>query len=117
MLDMKLESVTQVLGGVAVAIIAVFIGSQKLLKDWKSTNAETSIITLMHSELERMSQQNTALSLELGRLHLEVIALNQQLHKLTVENQRLQSEVVVLTREVTRLQTVLHIGELDDSTN
>jgi predicted nuclease with TOPRIM domain len=117
MLETNPESVLQVLGAVALAIIAVFIGVQKLRKDWQSGNAESSIITLMHTELERMAEQNTQLSTELGRLHNEVIALNNQLQKLTVENQRLQLEVIALTREVTRLQYVLHKGELDGSTN
>lgn len=111
------DSVIEVLGVLALAVITVFIGIQKLLKDWKSTSAETSIITLMHTELERMSEQNTALSTELGRLHTEIITLNQQLQKLTVENQRLQSEVVALTREVTGLQAVLYKGDLNDVTN
>jgi peptidoglycan hydrolase CwlO-like protein len=117
MLEINPDSVIQVLGMVALAVIAVLVGIQKLLKDWKSTNAETSIITLMHTELDRMSEQNTQLSVELGRLNTQVITLNQQLQELTVENQRLQSEVVALTREVARLQSVLHKGELDGSTN
>jgi predicted nuclease with TOPRIM domain len=117
MLDTNLDETARGLGIVGLAIIAVFVGAQKLLKDWRSTNAETSIITLMHTELERMSEQNTALSTELGRLHGEIIALNTQLQNLTVENQRLQAEVVALTREVTRLQSVLHKGESDGSTN
>jgi predicted nuclease with TOPRIM domain len=117
MLDTNLDETARGLGIVGLAIIAVFVGAQKLLKDWRSTNAETSIITLMHTELERMSEQNTALSTELGRLHGEIIALNTQLQNLTVENQRLQAEVVALTREVTRLQSVLHKGEPDGSTN
>lgn len=117
MLGVTADSFIEVLGMVALAVIAVFIGVQKILKDWKASAAENSIITLMHTELERMAEQNTALSLELGRLHGEVIALNNQLQKLTFENQRLQSEVVALTREVTRLQTVLHKGEANGNTN
>lgn len=117
MLETSSDSVVQVLGSIALAVIVVFVGIQKLLKDWRTTSAESSVITLMHTELERMAQQNTSLSLELGRLHDEVINLNHQLQKLTVENQCLQTEVVALTREVTRLQTVLHKGEPDGSTN
>jgi peptidoglycan hydrolase CwlO-like protein len=117
MLEINPDSVIQVLGMVALAVIVVFVGVQKLLKDWKSTNAETSIITLMHTELDRMSEQNTQLSVELGRLNAQVITLNQQLQKLTIENQRLQSEVVALTREVARLQSVLHKGDPNGSTN
>lgn len=100
MLGTYVNNTIEVLGLVALAILAVFIGIQKLVKDWRSTSAETSIITLMHTELERMSEQNTALSTELGRLHTEVIALNQQLQKLTIENQRLQTEVCALTEQI-----------------
>lgn len=108
MIETFSDSTVHVVGTVAVAVIAVFMGTQKLLKDWRTTSAETSIITLMHTELERLSEQNTQLSTELGRLHNEVINLNRELQKLTLENQRLQSEVVTLTREVTRLQAVLY---------
>lgn len=117
MLDINTEDIIKVAGTVSLAVIAAFIGIQNIVKSWKSSNAETSIITLMHTELERMSEQNTSLSVELGRLHSEVIALNHQLQKLTRENQYLQTEVIALTKEVTRLQSVLHKGDLSGSTN
>ena len=104
MLDLVTDRLIEVLGGVALAILVVFIGIQKIVKDWRSTNAETSIITLMHTELERLSQQNTSLSNEIGRLHTEIIALNKELQNLTLENQRLQAEVVALTNEVSILR-------------
>lgn len=100
MLDSNFEQNLQATSLVAIAVIAVFVGVQKILKNWRSTEAETSLITLMHTELERMSEQNTKLSIELGRLHTEVIALNQELQKLTVENQNLRAEVCALTQEV-----------------
>lgn len=100
MLGTNSEEIIQVLTVVSLAVIAVFVGVKKLLKDWRSIDAETSIITLMHIELERMSEQNTALSTELGRLHTEVINLSQELQKLTLENQRLQTEVCALTQEI-----------------
>ena len=106
MLDTNLDETAKSLGIVGFAVIAVFVGIQKLLRDWKSTEAETSIISLMHTELERMSEQNTALSTELGRLHTEVITLSQELQKLTVENQRLQTEVIALTNEISELKTL-----------
>lgn len=108
MIETFTDNTVHVAGVVALAVIAVFVGAQKLLKDWRTTSAETSIITLMHTELERLSDQNTQLSTELGRLHTEVINLNRELQKLTIENQRLQLEVVALTKEVARLQSVLH---------
>lgn len=106
MLDSNFEQSLQAISLVAIAVIAGFVGVQKILKNWRSTEAETNVITLMHSELERMSEQNTKLSLELGRLHTEVIALNTELQKLTLENQRLQREVVALTAEIGELKTL-----------
>lgn len=100
MLEISSDNLIQLFTVIALAVVATFVGIQKIVKDWRSTSAETNIITLMHTELERMSEQNTALSVELGRLHNEVMALNQQLQKLTVENQRLQLEVIALTNEV-----------------
>lgn len=106
MLDTNLDETAKGLGIVGLAVIAVFVGAQKLLRDWRSTEAETSVITLMHNELERMSEQNTALSTELGRLHTEIITLSQELQKLTIENQRLQAEVIALTNEISELKTL-----------
>ena len=100
MLEISSDNLIQLITVMGLAVIGTFIAIQKILKDWKSTSAETSIITLMHTELERMSEQNTALSLELGRLHSEIMNLNKELQKLTVENQRLQLEVIALTNEV-----------------
>ena len=111
MLSGVTNNIVEVLGMSALAIIAVFVGSQKLLKEWKSTSAETNIITLMHSELERMSSQNSALSIELGRLHSEVINLNKQLQNLSLENQRLQVEVCALTTEVSKFKELSHTGK------
>ncbi len=105
MLESNFEQSLQAISLVALAVIGVFIGAQKILKNWRSTEAETSIITLMHTELERMSEQNTKLSLELGRLHSEIIALNAELQKLTLENQCLQREVTALTAEISKLKT------------
>ena len=104
------ENLIQAFGAVAMAAVIVMLGIQKIIKHWQTTDAENSIIKIMHNELERMAQQNTALSVELGRLHNEVIALNQQLQMLTVENQRLQTEVIALTNEVSRFKSLRQGG-------
>jgi predicted nuclease with TOPRIM domain len=104
------DEVIQTLMMLAVAIIAGLFVFKKLIKDWLSTDAESNIIKIMHTELERLSKQNTALSTELGRLHTEVIALNHELQKLTVENQRLQTEVIALTKEVSSLKLLRQGG-------
>lgn len=90
----------QTISVAALAIIALVVGVQKLLKDWRSTNAETNIIQLMHTEIERMSSQNSKLSIEVGKLQEEVITLNQQLSKLNIENNKLQTEIARLTIEL-----------------
>ena len=104
------ENLIQAFGAVAMAAVIVMLGIQKIIKHWQTTDAENSIIKIMHNELERMAQQNTALSVELGRLHNEVIALNQQLQMLTVENQRLQTEVIALTNEVSSFKSLRQGG-------
>jgi len=99
MLD-STEQIIQTLGLIAIAVVAAFVGIQQLIKNWKATQAESDVIQIMHRELERMGEQNTKLSGELGRLHDQIIQLNGELQKLTIENQRLQVEVVALTNEV-----------------
>jgi predicted nuclease with TOPRIM domain len=104
MVEIENHSLIQTISIVALAVVAFSVGIQKLLRDWKSTHAETNIITLMHNELERMSEQNGVLSTELNRLQQEMITLNNQLSQLCLENQRLQTEVVALTDEVSKLR-------------
>lgn len=104
------SSIAQAAGGVVVALIAIALGLQKVLKNWKETNAESRVITIMHEELDRMSKQNVTLAQELNKLQLEIVTLNKELHKLNLENQRLHTEVVALTAEVSRLQLLLQKG-------
>ena len=94
-------------GAIAVSLVAIAFGIQKLLKGWKETSAESNVLTLMHSELERMSTQNSTLSKELNKLQLELVALNKELYNLSIENQRLHSEVSRLTTEINRLKPML----------
>lgn len=106
MIEIENHSLIQTVSMVALAIIALSVGVQKLLKDWKSTGVETNIISLMHTELERLSGQNAVLSTELNRLQQEMIKLNTQLAQLCLDNQALQAEVVTLTDEITKLRTI-----------
>lgn len=117
MVEIGSDNIIQALSLFAIAIISIVIATQKLLKDWRSNSAETSVISLMHTELERLNKQNTTLSVELGRLHDEVINLNHQLQQLTAENQSLQLEVIALTKELARFKSMLNKGKLDDNTN
>lgn len=101
------STLTQYAGGAVASIFAFVFLLQKFMNSWNSDKAENSVITLMHTELERLCEQNTRLSEELGRLQEEVITLNGQLRSLTAENQRLHAEVSLLTGEVSRLQGML----------
>ena len=103
------SSMPEIFVAALLALIALVLGIQKLLKNWKATEVESSIITLMHTELERMSGQNIKLATELNKLQLELISLNKELNNLTIDNQRLHVEVVALTKEVSRLQSSLVI--------
>lgn len=103
-------SAGEVVTGLVLGILALAMGFQKFYNGWKSGEAESSVIEIMHEELERMGRQNMLLATELNKLQLEIVALNRELHKLNLENQRLHTEVVALTTEVSRLQTLLNLG-------
>ena len=104
------DTFTQVIAGLVVGFGGIALGLQKLVKSWKTTGAETSVVDLLHTELTRLSAQNSQLAIELNKLQIEVIALNKELRNLTAENQRLHMEVKVLTSEVHRLQNILQQG-------
>jgi predicted nuclease with TOPRIM domain len=99
--------IAQWAAGGAAGLVAIAIFLQKFLNSWKESKAENSILSILHTELERMAVQNTIMGTELGKLQLEIIQLNKELRLLTEENQRLHSEVTALTGEVARLQAIL----------
>jgi len=92
---------------IAVAIIGGIMALQKVLKGFKTSATETNIISLMHTELKRMAEQNSTLASELNKLQIEILNLNKELGNLSAENQKLHKEVSSLTAEVGRLQKVL----------
>jgi peptidoglycan hydrolase CwlO-like protein len=97
-------SVAHLLGGTFASLLVLGFLLQKFLVGFKRENTENSVLSMMHQELGRMSEQNTKLSLELGNLQEEVIELNQQIRNLTTENQRLHTEICTLTAEITKLK-------------
>lgn len=96
-------SVSEWFTAAVLSLIGLAIGMQTILKNWKSNSTESSLLNMMHDELERMSAQNSVLSQEIGKLQTELIKLSTQLTTLTVENQNLQSEVANLNKEIVRL--------------
>ena len=97
----------QIFGFFIVSLGVIALGIQTIMKTWKSGSTESSLLTLMHVELERMSGQNSTLSGEIGKLQIELIKLSGQLTKLTIENQKLQEEVATLNQETTRLHRIM----------
>lgn len=102
--------IAQFAAGGAAGLIAIAIFLQKFLNSWNESKTENSLLSILHTELERMAVQNTKMGTELNKLQLEIIQLNKQLRVLTEENQRLHSEVTALTGEVARLQAILKQG-------
>jgi hypothetical protein len=86
-----------------LAVIGIAIGFQVLIKNWKTNNTESELLTMMHDELERMSSQNSLLSQEVGKLQIELVKLSTQLTELNIENQNLQMQVASLNKEIVRL--------------
>lgn len=105
---MNSTMIAEYAAGLSAGIIAFVFAVQKLLKSWKETGTESSVISLMHQELERMAAQNKVLSTELTSLQNEIIALNRELRAMSAENQKLHTEVVTLTAEVSRLRELLN---------
>lgn len=99
-MDTENQGVLQTVSLLSVALIALVVGVQKLIRDWRTTKAESDIISIMHKEIERMSAQNSTLSIELGKLQEEIIELNNQISKLNIENNRLREEISILTTEL-----------------
>lgn len=97
-------SILQVIGVGFASLLTISFLLQKFFNGFKVDKTENSILNLMHQELERMSEQNTKLSIELGKLQEEVIELNQQIRNLTTENQQLHQEIAALTLEITKLK-------------
>lgn len=96
---------------VITAIITGGFSLQALAKHWKSNDAESSLLKIMHEELERMSLQNTSLSVEIGKLQIELVKLSAQLTTLNIENQKLQTEISQLNGEIARLHSIIVVQQ------
>ena len=101
------NAIAQTATVVVIALVGAIFGIQKILKGWKETSTESNLISLMHSELTRLSTHNAVLAEELAKFQLEVVSLNKQINNLTVENSRLYAEIAALTNEVNRLQEMI----------
>ena len=102
-----IESITKLSAAAVVGIVSVALGFQQIVKKWGSTAAETSVLTLLHTELERLSVQNSLLAGYVNTLQLDANKLTMELGKLQLENQYLHSEITTLTSEIVKLRTSL----------
>ncbi len=101
---------SQLIPAIILGIGGMILGVQQLVKKFKATDAETSILGLLHSELESLAAQNKLLSSYVHQLQLEAVKINCELGKMQVENRKLHAEVICLTREITSLQVALNRG-------
>jgi len=108
-MDILDNNFMQSISVIALAVVAFSIGVQKLLKEWKSTGAETNVIRIMHEELARMGEQNHKLITEISKLQDDIIQLHNELSKLNIENNKLQQEVAALTLEVTSFKKITEL--------
>jgi len=116
-MEVDSNTVLQTISVVALAVIALVFGIKKLMKDWLISSTETSVLELMHEELNRMSAQNLTLSKELSKLQQEIIQLNTQLRKLCIENDKLQTEVVALTNQLNAFKQLAILQEAKEAAN
>jgi septal ring factor EnvC (AmiA/AmiB activator) len=84
----------------ALALVLLVIGLQKIVRDWKTTKAESDIISMLHEEIERMEQQNKKLSDELHGLQQKLISLSQDVTRLTIENNDLREKIADMMKEL-----------------
>jgi septal ring factor EnvC (AmiA/AmiB activator) len=113
MVEVENHNLVQTVSVAGMAIIALGVGIQKLLKEWRSTEAETSVIKMMHEELERMGTQNAKLTEELTKLQNEIVELNSQLTKLNIENNKLQQDISTLTIELNNFKKLAEIRKIE----
>lgn len=100
-------SLAQLLSGIVATFLIVILAGQKVLKGWQTNSTESSVMSILHTELTRMAEQNTKLASELSKLQLEVLALNRELQKLNSEKVELHTEVISLSSEIDRLREML----------
>lgn len=99
---------TTEIAAIVFAVGGIALGIQKLIKYWSITSAESSVVKMMHTELERVGHQNKLLAEELNKLQLEIIALNKELRNLSIENSKLHEQIYNFSSEVCRLQSLLN---------
>lgn len=92
-------------GGASLLFLAFLL--KKLFSNWKASDTEDSLLSMLHKEVQRMGAQNSTLMTELRGLQREVITLNSELITLTKENKKLHEQVGLLSNEVTRLHELL----------
>jgi len=92
---------------VTVGLFGVAYSIQKYIKGWRETGASSDVVKLLHTEVLRMSEQNTKLMIEITHLQGQIVSLNKQLTELQHENQLLNTQVRQLTSEVSRLHMIL----------
>lgn len=106
-MNIQANDLAQWAGYITAGLLAAAYTLQKYLKGWRETGASSDVVKLLHSEILRMSEQNTKLMTEINHLQTQIVTLNQQLTDLQAENQKLNAQVTQLTEEIGRLHAAI----------
>ena len=103
-------SIYELIAGIVLGALGLAFSLQYYLKGWKSNKVESSLISMMHKELERYAKQNKELCDEVEKLRVQLRTLNTQLSKIVIENERLHTEVSALSGKLQELGSVRLYG-------
>lgn len=101
------QDIAQIAVGGVLSLMALAYGIQKFFKGWREEDATGKVVTLLRTEIDRLSKQNAEIAKELNRFQTEIIGLNKSLIEMSRENARLHAEVKSLTEQITSLQSLL----------
>lgn len=105
-MEQDAHDLIQYLGVAGMGFVALALGIQRLIKEWRSNTAENHVISMMHTELDRLNTQHGKLSEEVGKLHDEIVKLNGEITTLTIENNKLRLEISVLTDKLQKQKDI-----------
>lgn len=104
---MESSEIAKWAGTITVGLLGAAYSLQKYLKGWRETGASSDVVKMLHTEVVRMSEQNSKLMVEITQLQTQIVTLNKQLTELQYENQLLNRQVSQLTDEISRLQQIM----------
>lgn len=82
------------------ALVGIAVGLQRVVKSWKSTDAETTLVTLLHKELERLSKQNTSLSEQFAENQQKLVEISNAFTDSLKDKRELEVKITELQEQL-----------------